>query len=624
MKKLLLFIIVAIGAFRGYSEPLPADDILAFVRTKLPSDPLKLTGTLKVRTKNGFTKTSLPVEMDLDWGASKPSASYRIGDETLEINWNNDVPSYIFSNDRNTPSSDILGTGLTWADLSFSVLWWPDSQLIDEEKKINRDCFVVDVPVPETKKNIAQRRKDVKRENTPPDELSASAPLREKKSSGHTMRLWIEKKMGMLLEAQTLDVRKKELRRMKIKSIKKMDGMWVAKDLEIRNKATGTKTTLQITDLQWEAPEEIATAFDPSESVNQLTIGLYEKLSAKDDGNLFLSPYSISAALAMTYGGARGETAAQMEDTLCFGGQGATHPALSHLRKILNSVQEKGHVQLSVANSLWPQKGYVFLPDYLALTKEFYGSEIKPVDFKMDTEGARKEINSWVEDQTNDLIKDLIPEGMLSPMARLVLANAIYFKGDWASRFKPERTRPAPFKLADGTTAEVPMMSQTADFKLARTEEFQALELPYEGGDLSMLILLPNKKDGIPSLTMETLSSLEFHEHETMVQLPKFKLEWKFELSKTLAEMGMPLAFSRQADFSGMTGTRDLSIGFVIHQAFVEVNEEGTEAAAATAVGMRATSMPPQFIANHPFLFLIRENSSGTILFVGRVADPSS
>jgi len=590
MKKLLLFIVVAMGVFRGYGEPVPADAILEFVRTKLPSDPIKLSGTLKVRTKKGFTKASLPVEMELDWGATSPTANYRIGEESLEIIWKNDQPSYTFSNDRNTPTSDILGTGLTWADLSFSVLWWPNSKLIDEKKKINRDCFVVDVPVPDSDK---------------------------------TMRLWIEKKMGMLLEAQTLDARKKELRRMKIKSIKKMDGMWVAKDLEIRNKATGNKTTLQITDLQWKNPKETAMAFDPTASINQLSLDLYKKLAAKDDGNLFVSPYSISTALAMTYGGARGETAAQMGSTLRFGGQGATHPAFSHLRGTLNSIQEKGHIQLGVANSLWPQKDYAFLPDYLALAKEFYGSEIKPLDFKADTEGARKEINTWVENQTNDRIKDLIPKGMLAPSARLVLANAIYFKGDWARQFKPERTRPAPFKLSDGTTTNVPTMSQTADFKLARTEEFQALELPYEGGDLSMLILLPNKKDGIPPLTTKTLSALEFHKHETMVQLPKFKLEWKFELSKTLAEMGMPLAFSRQADFSGMTGTHDLSIGFVIHQAFVEVNEEGTEAAAATSVGMRATSMPPMFTADHPFLFLIRENSTGTILFIGRVADPS-
>ncbi len=591
MKKFLLASLVSIFTFNGFAEPIPADDILAYVRTKLPSDPIKLTGTLKVRTKKGFTKTSLPVEMELDWGSAQPTAHYRIGDESLEITWNNNQPTYHFSTPNTQPTSNILDTGINWADLSFSVLWWPRSKLINEEKKINRECYVVDVPVPD---------------------------------SSETMRLWIEKKMGMLLEAQTLDADKKEIRRMKIKSIKKMDGMWVAKDLEIKDKQTGNKTTLQITDLQWENPTPPATAFDASATINQLSIDLYMKLSDENTGNLFLSPYSISSALAMVYGGTRGETEEQMGSTLHFGGQGATHPALSHLRKKLNSIQQEGQIQLSVANSLWPQIEYEFLPDYLAMTKEFYGSEIKPVDYKTDAEGARKKINAWVEEQTNDRIKDLIPEGMLDPLTRLVLANAIYFKGDWGVQFNPERTRPAPFKLTDGTTTNVPMMSQTADFNLAHTPEFQALELPYEGDELSMLILLPSESDELPDFDLEKLAALEFNKMEVMVQLPKFKLESTFELGDTLAAMGMPLAFSRQADFSGMTGTRDLYIGAVVHKAFVEVNEEGTEAAAATAIGMRTTSMPPMFEANHPFIFLIRENSTGTILFIGRVMDPSS
>ena len=590
MKKLLLSIFVFSCAFCGYSESLPADDILAFVRTKLPSDPIQLTGTLKVRTKKGFTKTSLPVEMELDWGAEIPSANYRIGDQSLEIIWNNEQPVYRFSDAENTPTSVILDTGLTWADLSFSVLWWPESKLVDEEKKINRECYVVEVPVPD---------------------------------SDQTMRLWIEKKMGMLLEARTLDAEKKELRRMKIKSIKKMDGMWVAKDLEIKNKASGHKTTLQITDLQWENPHVSTTAFDSSESINQFTSDLYQTLSAGNEDNLFLSPYSISTALAMVYGGARGETESQMENVLYFGGQGATHPALSYLRTTLNGIQTKGHVELSVDNSLWPQKDYTFLPDYLAMTTEFYGSKIEPVDYMTDTEGARQKINGWVEDQTNDRIKDLIPKGMLDRMTRLVLANAIYFKGNWARQFKAEHTRPSLFRLADGTTTNVPMMSQTADFKLAHTPDFQALELPYEGGDLSMLILLPSKSNKLPEFNLETLDELQFNEMEVMVQLPKFKLESSFELGDTLAALGMPLAFSGEADFSGMAGTKNLYISDVVHKAFVEVNEEGTEAAAATAVGMRATSMPPMFEANHPFLFLIRENLTGTFLFIGRVMDPS-
>jgi serpin B len=414
------------------------------------------------------------------------------------------------------------------------------------------------------------------------------------------------------------------IRRLKIKSIKKMDGMWVAKDLELLDKKTGNKTMLQITDLLWKDPQIAASAFDSADSVNQLTFDLYRKLSAEQEGNLFLSPYSISSALAMVYGGARGETAAQMKNTLLFAGPGVLHPAFSNLRKKLNAIEEKGQVQLSVANSLWPQVDYPFLPDYLALTKEFYGSEIKSVDYKTDTEGARQQINTWVEEKTNDRIKDLIPKGMLDSSVRLVLANAIYFKGNWASQFKAERTRLRRFKLADGTTTEVSTMSQTAKFRLAHAEGFQALELPYEGDDLSMIILLPKAGSSLPNLGTNLLASLEFQEMEVMVQLPKFKVESTFQLGDTLAAMGMPLLFSTQADLSGMDGSRNLYIGAVVHKAFVEVNEAGTEAAAATAIGVRATSMPPMFVADHPFLFLIRENSSGTILFIGRIDDPST
>jgi serpin B len=594
VKKLLLFVCVALCGVGHAAEPIPGDDILEFVRAKLPNDPLKLTGSLMVRTRNGFTKSNLPVEMELDWGAATPTATYRIDKESLTITWNNDVPSYAFSNPKNTPTSSILGTGITWADLSFSVLWWPNSKLVDEEKKLNRPSYVVDVPVPDSK---------------------------------NTMRLWIEKNMGMLLEARTFDPKGKELRKLEISSIKKMDGMWVAKNLELRDRISGSKTILEITELEWKNPRPTAAAFDPAESVNQLSVELYQQISG-NEGNLILSPYSISSALAMVYGGARGETAEQMNDTLYFGGQGPTHPAFSYLRKTLNSVQEQEQVQLSVANSLWPQTGYAFVPDYLAMTQEFYGSGIEAVDFKADTEAVRTKINGWVEEKTKDKIQDLIPKGMLDPTTRLVLANAIYFKGNWAQQFKKDRTRDMPFTVKPGNEVQVPTMMQTDDFKLAHAEGLQALELPYEGGDLSMIVLLPSEKDGLSNLekelSPELIEELEFNEHEVMVQLPKFKIEWKLELSKTLAGMGMPLAFTDRADFSGMDGSKALSIGFVIHQAFVEVNEEGTEAAAATAVGMRATSMPPMFIANHPFLFLIRENSTGAILFIGRVANPQS
>ncbi len=593
MKKLLLNCCAFLVMGCTHAEPTEGDRILQMVRDHLPSDPLTLAGSLKVKARNGYVQASLPVEMELDWGAATPKAVYRIGGESLEITWSNDRPAYRFSNPKNAPTGKILDTGITWADLSFSVLWWSGARLAGEEKKINRDCHVVEVPVP---------------------------------GSEETMRLWIEKNMGMLLEAQTLDAQGKEVRRLRIESIKKMDGMWVAKDLEIRDTATGSRTILQINDLQWKNPKPTAVAFDPAESVNRFSIDLYRKLAGTSGENLFCSPCSIASALAMAYGGARGETAAQMEAVLHLGGQEATHPAFAYLRTVLNEVEADGHVNLSMANSLWPQQDHVFLPEYLDLAKNAYGSEIRPVDFKSNAEGARQAINGWAELQTKGMIRDLIPEGMLDPLTRLVLANAIHFKGSWASRFDPQRTRPAPFTLGDGPTIEVPAMFQTADFGLALAEGYRALELPYEGGDLSMLVLLPDQPDGLArlekGLATAPLYDLEFHKTECFVQLPRFKLESEFELGRLLASMGMPLAFSDAADFSGMDGARDLFIDEVVHKAVVEVNEEGTEAAAATAVVARATSMPPQFVADHPFLFLIRENTSGAILFIGRVADP--
>lgn len=595
MKKTLISLLLLAFLLPSYSEPIPADDILEFVRLNLPAKPIELVGKLKISTKNNYTK-SLPITINLNWGAPQPTASYYIGTpkkktfQSLHITWKNAQPSYQFSDPKAQPSDEVLGTGITWADLSFSMLWWPHSQLIGEEKKINRNSYIIDIPIPDSPNKI---------------------------------RLWIDKKMGMLLESQTFNPQGKRIRRMKIKSIKKMDGMWVASDLEVKNYENGHKTTLELNDLKWLPIEPTAMAFDATESINQLAIDLYQELSSQTTNNLFLSPYSISTALAMTYGGARGETADQINKTLHFGGQGATHPAFSYLKNQLNTLPEKKTLQLNIANSLWPQREIPFRSDYLALIEEFYGSEVKPVDFKTDTEGARQTINTWVENQTNQHIKDLIPAGILNSLTRLVLVNAIYFKGDWASPFKSKLTHPAPFKLSKDNSVDVPMMSQTDTFKLAQTKDLQVIELPYKGGDLSMLIFLPIKPDAMPTLTTNLLSSLQFQPQEVMLQLPKFKLESSFYLGQTLANMGMPIAFSPQADFSGMTDAENLFIGEIIHKSFVEVTETGTEAAAATAVGIQTLSMPESFTANHPFLFIIRENSTGIILFIGRVTNPA-
>lgn len=362
---------------------------------------------------------------------------------------------------------------------------------------------------------------------------------------------------------------------------------------------------------------------------------LYGKLKG-EDGNLFVSPYSISSALAMTYGGARGETAAQMAGTLHFTmPQAELHPAFAAMQSDLDAVQKKGMVKLAVANSLWPQKDYKFLPDYLELCKKHYGTSVTPVDFKGNTEAARTTINGWVEEKTNQRILELFKPGVLDPMTRLVLVNAIYFKGDWANPFKKEATKPAAFHLADGKEVETPTMFQTAKFKYGETDDAQLLEMPYAGNDLSMLIVLPRKADGLPAIE-ERFNTTHLADWtkamrpgKTQVWLPKFKTTSEFSLNRTLAGLGMKDAFSQaSADFSGMDGSKGLYIGAVVHKAFVEVNEEGTEAAAATGVAMmlksaRIEPQPAVFRADRPFMFTIRDVKSGSILFLGRITDPT-
>jgi serpin B len=360
---------------------------------------------------------------------------------------------------------------------------------------------------------------------------------------------------------------------------------------------------------------------------------LYARLKGAGDANLFFSPYSISTALAMTSAGARGETEAQMVKALHFEPHPAKrHAAFCEMEARLQLVQKKGKVKLSIANSLWPHKDFALLESFLGLIRESYSASVAPLDFNVP-EPARKTINTWVENKTHQKIKDLIPGGALDAATRLVLVNAIYFKGDWASPFMTEATRPQSFKLPSGRTAQAPLMFQKKHFNYAEDETMQALELLYAGDDLSMLVLLPRKADGLAALEsslspaslakwMQSMSS-----PEVRVYLPKFKMTCRFGLNDTLKAMGMTDAFDAgRADFSGMDGRRDLSISAALHKAFVEVNEQGTEAAAATAIGMRATALPPppvEFRADHPFLFLIREKSTGSILFIGRVKNPT-
>jgi serpin B len=387
------------------------------------------------------------------------------------------------------------------------------------------------------------------------------------------------------------------------------------------------------------------------EGNNRFALELYEKLR-EQKGNLFFSPYSISAALAMTYAGARGETEAQMARVMHFPSgpkvlpkdydgpvqQGwdreQFHSAFGAIIKDLNAKGEKGNYELSVANALWGQKGYGFLAEFLELIEAKYGGKLNEVDFIAATEAARQTINAWVEKETKEKIKNLIQKGVLDALTRLVLTNAIYFKGNWARQFEEDKTKEAPFTLISGEKINVPMMNQTAEFNYMETEDFQGLELPYVDDELSMIILLPRKTDGLSSLekmlSVENLSDWlgKLGKRKVIVSVPKFRMTSQFSLAGVLRQMGMTDAFSAKADFSGMNGKRDLFISAVVHKAYVDVNEEGTEAAAATWVTMRLTSVRPEqipvFRADHPFLFLIRDNHSGSILFFGRVMNPAA
>jgi serpin B len=366
----------------------------------------------------------------------------------------------------------------------------------------------------------------------------------------------------------------------------------------------------------------------------QFAFDLYARLKSTD-GNLFFSPYSISTCLAMTWAGARGNTASQMAGVLHFGtDQTGLHSQFGELQKQLNAVQEKKDIALNIANALWAQKEHRFLPAFLKIAKSDYAARVEQVDFRTGAESARTEINDWVSGKTAGRIQDLIPPGTLDPMTRLVLVNAIYFKGQWATPFKERDTIPMPFDTTPDQTTTAQFMNLKDTFNYAEAPGLQLLELPYVGGDLSIVVLLPGETNGLKQLedglSGEKLDGWlrQASRVKVDVYLPKFKLTQQFALGDTLAAMGMSDAFSDRADFSGMDGGRDLFISAVIHKAFVEVNEKGTEAAAATgvSVGAMAIARPISeyvFRADHPFLFLIRDVHSGSILFLGRLTDPT-
>ena len=364
---------------------------------------------------------------------------------------------------------------------------------------------------------------------------------------------------------------------------------------------------------------------------NQFAFDLYSELDKDEDGNMFYSPYSISAALAMTYEGAEGKTADEMKSVFHFPEEDILRPNFAAIYNDIN--KENKEYKLKTGNALWVQKDYPFLEEYISRVENYYGGKAAMLDFVEETEKSRQTINSFIEEQTKDKIKDLIPKGCLGEMTRLVLTNAIYFKGIWEWEFDKSDTREEDFKITSTDIVKTPIMSmnpEDAKFNYAQTEDLQILELPYKGDKISMLILLPTENlDSIESsLTVEKLNGYKSQMKETKlssISLPKFEFDSKYFMKNTLISLGMPTAFSDDADFSGMTGKKDLYISKVIHQAYVAVDEEGTEAAAATAVIMfESFAMPMNiFRADHPFVFIIQEKDTGNILFLGRVVDPT-
>jgi len=350
---------------------------------------------------------------------------------------------------------------------------------------------------------------------------------------------------------------------------------------------------------------------------------------AGESGNLFFSPSSIHTALSMTLTGAKARTEQQMQKVLGFSAA-APHKGYRQLLKALAPGKDAGY-ELRVANALWGQKDYPWLKDFLAATKDNYGAGLREVDYAA-TKTARKTINDWVEDQTNKKIKDLIPAGVLNSLTRLVLTNAIYFKGVWTTQFDKKATRSADFTTLGGKKIKVPLMHSKGRYGYLadRKTGLQIASIPYKGDELSMIVLLPKSPEDLAALTATLRADrlagwiAAMRKQEIDLYLPRFKMTSSFALKDVLVKMGIVDAFSlTTADFSGMNGKKDLYISAVIHKAFVDVNEEGTEAAAATAVvmtgGMRIT---PIFRTDRPFLFLIRHNPTGAILFMGRVTEP--
>ena len=365
---------------------------------------------------------------------------------------------------------------------------------------------------------------------------------------------------------------------------------------------------------------------------NKFAWELFRNLSSDKEAlnkNIFVSPYSISTALGMTYAGAKNQTRTAISNTLHFPiEQGKTADAFKLLQSKMNYIKSNGDVKLGIANGLWINKGRSFLASFLETVRPAYDAELRTRDLIRQPEKVRKEINDWVEGKTNNCIKELLKKG--TPLGDAVLVNAIYFKGAWAEKFdKADTDENARFYTVDNKELTIPMMKDIRDVPYIENEIVKAIELEYEGDDLSMIVILPKERNGVIALaenwTQENISKWmsEMYSQEVELSFPRFSMTDDYELAKKiLPSMGMP----KGGDFSGMIKNFSKDDTKVIHKAFIDVNEEGTEATAATAVIFVmscAVEENNSFVAEHPFIFLIREKSTGSILFLGRVMNPT-
>jgi serpin B len=376
-----------------------------------------------------------------------------------------------------------------------------------------------------------------------------------------------------------------------------------------------------------------------AEANNDFAFKLYHFLKGTEEGNFFYSPFSISIALAMTYAGADTTTKTEMQNTLNYLLPDANlHAFFNFIDQELNKRESQaeeadaGTFELKLVNAIWGQKNYTFLSDFLDTLAQNYGAGLRVLDFAASSEDARRVINDWVSEATKDKIKDLIPSDGIDSTTRLVLTNAIYFNAAWAAPFEEENTQNGLFYLQNGSSVSVQMMHQSEGHGYYNGDDFQAVELAYAGNSLSMVIILPDEgkfgqvEDALSGQMLTgILASIKYN--QINLSLPKFSFESEFALKDALSALGMPTAFSGQADFSKMDGGYNLMIGDVFHKSFISVSEAGTEAAAATAVTMNLTSAPAEAVTlsiDRAFIFCIVDMATGTTLFTGRVLNPGA